>query len=294
VRPGRPEDLPAIRELLRADVLAGRRDCLPGARWLRRHISDFDWAARSRIVERGGAPLASLLVLSRRLREGTVARLEIGGEREAAQPLLEWGVGLSRAAGARAAQIWGPLGDDRGLRGLGAVLVRPFWRMDRPDLEAVPERPLPTSYRLVDRRTGPDPAEWSEAYNAAFADHWNHSPKDPLATPDPAQPPELGLMALAPDGRPAATVICRLESFESDRRAQPVGLVGSVGTVPEHRRRGLASALTAEGLRRLRDLRARSASLYVDGLNPTRAYDLYRALGFEIGFAYDVYEAPGP
>ena len=81
-----------------------------------------------------------------------------------------------------------------------------------------------------------------------------------------------------------------LEDYEEDRRPQPVGLVGIVGTVREHRRRGLAAGLTAEALRRLRAAGARSSSLYVDAQNPTRAYDVYRKLGYEVGFEDEVWE----
>jgi len=81
-----------------------------------------------------------------------------------------------------------------------------------------------------------------------------------------------------------------LEEYEEDRRPQPVGLVGIVGTLPEHRRRGLAAALTAEALRRLRAAGARSSSLYVDAENPTRAYEVYRRLGYEVGFEDEVWE----
>jgi ribosomal protein S18 acetylase RimI-like enzyme len=69
-----------------------------------------------------------------------------------------------------------------------------------------------------------------------------------------------------------------------------VGLINVVGTVPDHRRRGLALALTGEALRRLRERGAASASLYVDASNPTRAYDLYRRLGFEVAYEFDVFE----
>ena len=102
----------------------------------------------------------------------------------------------------------------------------------------------------------------------------------------------LSLLAVAADGSPAAVVWCEVEEHETDLRPQPVGLVSVVGTLPEHRRQGLAASLTAESLRRLRGHGARSASLYVDGLNADRAYDLYRRLGFEVGFQYEVFETP--
>jgi hypothetical protein len=42
---------------------------------------------------------------------------------------------------------------------------------------------------------------------------------------------------------------------------------------------------------RLRRTGARHASLYVDGLNPTRAFDAYRKLGFELAFETEIWEA---
>ena len=70
-----------------------------------------------------------------------------------------------------------------------------------------------------------------------------------------------------------------------------MGLVSSVGTLPEHRRRGLATWLVVEMLRRLRDAGARSASLYVDGQSPMKAYDVYRKIGFEVATEAEVWEA---
>ena len=73
-----------------------------------------------------------------------------------------------------------------------------------------------------------------------------------------------------------------------------MGLISSVGTLPGHRRRGLAGWLVAEVLRRLRNAGARHASLYVDGENPMRAHDAYRKLGFEVTFEAEVWEATLP
>jgi ribosomal protein S18 acetylase RimI-like enzyme len=73
-----------------------------------------------------------------------------------------------------------------------------------------------------------------------------------------------------------------------------VGLISSVGTLPAHRRHGLARWLVAEVMRRLRAAGARSASLYVDGMNPTRAFEIYRKLGFEVAFEAEVWEATFP
>jgi predicted GNAT family acetyltransferase len=98
-------------------------------------------------------------------------------------------------------------------------------------------------------------------------------------------------MAITEAGSPAALARGQVESYLEDSRPQPVGIVSSVGTVPEHRRKGLATWLVAELLNRLRDEGARSASLYVDRWNLTRAFDAYRTLGFKPAFELEVWEA---
>jgi len=105
------------------------------------------------------------------------------------------------------------------------------------------------------------------------------------------RPAELSLMAVTSSGAPAALALGHIELYKADQRHQPVGVISSVGTLPEHRRRGLASWLVAEELLRLHDAGARHASLYVDGQNPTGAFDAYRKLGFELAFETEVWEA---
>jgi ribosomal protein S18 acetylase RimI-like enzyme len=252
-------------------------------------MADFDWPARARVIEGLSSPLAIGLVNVRHGAVGAIARVETAAGNEAGrQELLRWGLGLSRACGAQVAQVWRARGHREGLRDLGLKLARPFWRMDRPHLTSVADLPLADGYRIV---SGVSWRLAADAYNRAFAEHWRHSPVDPSCPPLVTRVPELELGAQAPDGSLAALVWCELEHHDVDHRRQPVGLVAVVGTVPEHRHHGLAGALVAEGLRRLGDHGAGSASLYVDALNPTRAYDVYRRLGFHVGFEYEVFEA---
>ena len=99
-------------------------------------------------------------------------------------------------------------------------------------------------------------------------------------------------MAVTSEGRaPVAIAFGDVERYGDDPRPQPVCMISSVGTLPEHRRRGLAGWLVAEVMRRLGRAGARHASLYVDGLNPMRAFDVYRRLGFEVAFEAEVWEA---
>jgi GNAT superfamily N-acetyltransferase len=289
LRPGRSEDFTTLLALWAEDVRRGSHDCVPDRAWLRRQLGDFDWETRSRALEDGTGPIGFVVVLDRPTAAGSVARLEIVGRSEPARlELLSWGLRFSQAAGAVAAQVWWPRDADTAeLTRLGLSRVRSFWRMDRADLEEIPRAPLPDQYRL---QAGVEPRMAAETFNRAFADHWRFASITAGQVPPTSTGSELCLLALAPDGDPAAVVWSTVERHEVDSRPQPVGLVNVVGTVPDHRRRGLALALTAEALRRLREQGAASASLYVDALNPTRAYELYRRLGFQVAYEFEVFE----
>src|ERR1700674_40943 len=296
MRPGRASDLPGLVELWRSEVRAGIRDSVPSEPQVKGMLAQFDWGARSRMVDDGEAALAGAVVVSSRPSpEGIVARIDPAVASRAAtalvtRDLVEWGLQLSRAAGAAAAQVWGGPGQAGLLKGLGLEMVRPWWRMDRTLAGALPA-PVPvTGYRLLDG-AGVPKGTWAPMHNRSFADHWRFSPRteEELIAGKPLQ---LCLMAVsAGSGEPAAVTLCQLEAYDEDTRPQPVGLVSSVGTVPQHRRRGLATWLVAESLLRLKSAGARVASLYVDGLNETRAFDAYRKLGFELAFETEVWEA---
>lgn len=293
MRPGRPEDLPGLIELWREDVRAGRRDCVPGEVQLRKIMAGFDWESRSRIADgtAAGQLAGAVLVSNRASPLGDIARVEAsaGHRSELLIDLIRWGLGLSRAAGAAAAQVWQGSAHSDGLADLGLELVRPWWRMDM----SIANQPIEVSpvsgYELRDGREV-QKGSWAAVHNLAFADHWRFSPRteEELIF---GRPTKLSLMAVTRDRSPAAIAISQIEVYATDLRPQPVGIISSVGTLPEHRRRGLATWLVAEALLRLLRAGARHASLYVDGHNSTRAFDAYRKLGFEVAFETEVWEA---
>jgi ribosomal protein S18 acetylase RimI-like enzyme len=259
-------------------------------------LAQFDWGARSRMADDGAGALAGAVVVSSRPSpEGIVARVDPavafrGDQSLVMRDLVHWGLQLSRAAGAAAAQVWVGPGQGGLLQGLGLEMARPWWRMDRTLDGVLPAPVIITGYRILDG-AAVTKGSWAPMHNRSFSDHWRFSPRteEELIA---GKLHELCLMAVAAVSRePAAVTLCQLETYEEDARPQPVGLVSSVGTVPEHRRRGLATWLVAESLYRLRNAGARCASLYVDGLNETRAFDGYRKLGFEVAFETEVWEA---
>jgi ribosomal protein S18 acetylase RimI-like enzyme len=279
-------------ELWRAEVAAGRQDTLPNEERLRRVLARYDWEAQTRVVEDGGRIAGSVMVISRPSPDGVVATLHAAGEPDVFVRLVDWGVTLSHAAGASVAQLFVGKGLVAGLERTGLRPVRPWLRMDRgmddlPQVRAVP------GFALADATTVA-PSSWAEMFNRTFADHWRFAPRGEGEVIG-GRPPDLCLMAVtASDRAPAGIAVGELEDYRGDPRPQPVGLISSVGTVPEHRRQGLATWLVAEVLRRLREAGARSASLYVDGASPVKAFDLYQKMGFEVAKESEVWEATFP
>jgi ribosomal protein S18 acetylase RimI-like enzyme len=290
MRPGRPEDLGQIVELFRHEVEVGRQDSAPSESRTRARLARFDWSGKSRVIEGNGQLLGAVVVVARPGPDGLLADVYAAGHGDAYHDAVEWGVMFAHAAGATIVHTMVAKGCGDGLERLGLKCVRPWWRMDRSLLDALFEvAPVP-GYELVDANRAA-PGLWTEIFNRSFADHWRFAPRAEIELVT-GKPPELCLMAVtSAAGEPAAITVGETEEFAGDPRPQPVGLVSSVGTVPEHRRRGLAGWLVAEEMRRLRDAGARHASLYVDGLNPTRAYDVYVKLGFEVVYEAEVWEA---
>jgi ribosomal protein S18 acetylase RimI-like enzyme len=289
MRPGRREDLPQLLELWRGEVARGRQDAVPGEDRMRRLLERFDWESSSRVIEENGRLRGSVLVTIRRSPEGPLANLYAAGEAGTYAEMVRWGVLYARAASAAIVQVFAGAGHADGLESAGLRNVRPWWRMDRTLAGELPEVRAPEGYRLVDGASVP-PGDWIELFNATFADHWRFAPRGEEEILG-GKAPHLCVMATTGDGPGVALALADLERYEDDPRPQPVGLISSVGTMPAHRRRGLARWLVAELMRRLRHAGAASASLYVDGINPTRAPDLYRNLGFEVTFTAEVWEA---
>jgi ribosomal protein S18 acetylase RimI-like enzyme len=293
MRQGRAEDMAGVLDLWAEDVRAGRRDCVPSDDRMHRMLAGFDWETSSRIAESlDGHIEGAVLVSSRAAPIGTIAIVEASaakGRADLLGDLTKWGVGLSKAAGAKTVMVWRGRGHSEGLDRFGLELVRPWWRMDRRLAPQPPKPSVVAGYSLHDA-TSARPDTWAQAHNLSFADHWRFTPRDHEELMA-GRPPELSLMAVTEGGAPAALTLAQIERYTGDPRPQPVGVISSVGTLPEHRRRGLASWLVAEALLRLRAAGARHASLYVDGQNPTGAVDVYRKLGFELAFETEVWEA---
>src|SRR5215831_13423732 len=128
MRPGRPEDLIAMTRLWEHEVSAGLRNSVPPPRRLERIFAGFDWEACCRVAESSAGVDGMVVVTRQSVGEMTIARVEFAAGPDATQALLfslvQWGLGLSRAAAADIAQVWRVHGAAQWLRDLGLRPVR--------------------------------------------------------------------------------------------------------------------------------------------------------------------------
>ena len=153
----------------------------------------------------------------------------------------------------------------------------------RPIEGRVSARPVPSGY-VVRNVAGQYEAEQRVAvHRNAFAPSQMSLKYYMAARRMPTYRQDLDLVAVAADGTFAAFCIVWWDS------ANKLGVFEPVGCHSEHRRRGLASAVMTEGLRRLYDLGAHTAQV-TTGCSNAGAGSLYEALGFRVvdeNWAYD-------
>ena len=184
------------------------------------------------------------------------------------------------------------------LEGSGWTRSGHGYEMIRPTMDDILDVPMPAG--LAVRPIGADEpsrrAVW-EASVEAFRDHR----AEPEASEedwrqflaDPHEDPALWVVAFDGD-EIAGAVLGKIDPAANAHHGRERGIAASVFTRRPWRRRGLARALLARCLVRLRDHGMTSAYLGVDGLNPNQAMTLYGSLGFETASLSIDYTKPLP
>ncbi len=169
--------------------------------------------------------------------------------------------------------------EDRGYRA-----ARFFFEMVRPDLEGIPDCPLPAGVEV--RSVRPDDLRTIfEAEVAAFRGHWGAGTYDGSDEhwiqfrDDPLN--DLALWQIAWAGK---TVVGMVRPYINDEDFRVLGVrrgwCENISTHADWRGRGIARALIARALRALGDRGMTEAALGVDASNETGAVALYRSMGF--------------
>lgn len=166
----------------------------------------------------------------------------------------------------------------------GLEPVRHFFLMRRTGLDDIPDAPLPEGIEI--RPVTED--QWRtifDAENEAFRDHWGHREAGETAYKATFERAELDtdLWVVAWDGDEVAGVVQNwVWPEENERLGVKRGWLEHISVRRPWRRRGLARAITAASLVKLRERGLDEGMLGVDSENVNGALGLYEGLGFTV------------
>jgi mycothiol synthase len=166
----------------------------------------------------------------------------------------------------------------------GFESVRHFFLMQRRSLADIPDVPLPDGFQIRPVTEG-HRRQIIEAENEAFRDHWGHREMTENTYRQTYDRAELdtALWVVAWAGDEIAGVVQNwIWPEENDRLGVKRGWLEHISVRRPWRRRGLARAITAVSLVRIREAGMEDAMLGVDSENANGAFRLYESLGFEI------------
>lgn len=181
---------------------------------------------------------------------------------------------------------------ERWLRAEGFTPARTYWRMSRAVDVGTPPSTVPD---VALRRVSVDGTTDVEVVHAvveeAFADHWNHHPRD---FPEwwrakrESAGHDLALWWLAElDGEPVGALVATTQMV-----GEGALYVATLGVRRAARGRGVARALLREAYAEAGRRGLERVSLTVDGESPTGATALYRSEGMDVDFAMSVLQRP--
>ncbi|NEQ54394.1 MAG: GNAT family N-acetyltransferase [Leptolyngbya sp. SIO3F4] len=175
----------------------------------------------------------------------------------------------------------------------GFTPERYFFQLKRSLQEEILELPVPAGWkvRTVDAKS--DAEVWVEMFNQSFVDHWNHTPMTVeefhYYSSFSDHNPDLDLVLETPEGNLVTFCYSSIDTERNERLGQKEGHVCLLGTRRGYRRQGLARALLTEGLKLLKTMGMETATIGVDGQNPSGAVALYKSVGFTEDFRSTVY-----
>lgn len=281
-----PDDEPAVRGLVEHPSLAHEFDYLRGAGGIARELTDPHLLRTScTLASLDGRAVGFAFAYVLPSREGDWAAVRLGVVDDARRQ----GIGTAllertRATVRRDAPVvretflsaWLPAPHAEAFaRARGHVEARTFWELAHDGPLRTPEWPDGCIVTPFDGSTR-DLAEWSDAYNRAFADNWRAVVTSPERVARIAARPGFrrdGLALARRDDQCVGYCACLLR--------EDAGEVAVLAVVPEARGIGLGRALLRWGIGFLRARAPQRVTLHVDGANDT-ALRLYRSEGFAV------------
>ncbi|GHH51882.1 GNAT family N-acetyltransferase [Lentzea cavernae] len=178
---------------------------------------------------------------------------------------------------------------------LGFGADRHFYELEVALGESLAQAPVPSGYEIVPFSAARD-EEVRLVSNTAFAQHWGsveRSPQEWAAsfTTSKRFVPETSFLALS-QGAVVGFVLARHYPVVEEMTGVRELWIGDVGTLEEHRGRGVASALLSRTLAQGGEKGYQRAGLSVDTANPTSALGVYERAGFEVARTWTDYGLP--
>jgi ribosomal protein S18 acetylase RimI-like enzyme len=177
------------------------------------------------------------------------------------------------------------------LAGIGMDVVRYFDNMTRPLTVPLPE--VVTDGFTIEPWDMSRSEEIRMVLVEAFRDHWGsagidqHGFENWMAAEGTRH--DLSFLAVS-DGKIIGYSANAHHKGDSEAHGRHEAWIDSLGTLKEHRGKGVATALLAASMHAMRDAGFESAGLDVDSANPTGAHGLYRRLGFELTYQSAMWE----
>ncbi|MEU6345008.1 GNAT family N-acetyltransferase [Streptomyces sp. NPDC046977] len=169
-------------------------------------------------------------------------------------------------------------------RSQGFAPTRYYQSMEHPLRGAIPDTAIPDGLRVEPWSEESD-EEFRMIRNEAFKDHWGSVPVPVDAwknkiTNHSFRPEVSFLLRDVATGAPAGMLVTM--SWDADTAATGVreAYFMLIGTLREHRKRGVAGGLIAHALRSAADRGYGKAGLSVDSANPSGAFGIYEKAGF--------------
>ncbi len=173
----------------------------------------------------------------------------------------------------------------------GYQAVRHGFSMVRPDLENIPDLPLPEGLEVRPVHPEHIRAIWN-ADQEAFRDHWGYveaNEEDYQAWMAHRNfQPDLWMIAWAGD-EVAGQVKSYIDTVENGEYHRQRGYTEAISTRRPWRRRGLAHALIARSLKLLKEKGMQEAALGVDSQNLCGALRVYEDMGFKVVRRQSIY-----
>jgi len=174
--------------------------------------------------------------------------------------------------------------------------VRYFFEMVRPDLENIPDFPLPDGLEIRPVTPGQYRAIW-ESIHDSDQEEWGSAEPTEAAyqewLKDPLFQPHLWQIAWEKEtGNPVGHVLTYIHHEENKQFHRKRGYTEGVGVSQAWRRRGLARALISRSLQAQKAAGMTGSALVADSESTSGVTRLYESCGFQIVNRDTVYRKP--